>query len=116
MTENDRPGSGKTASIGKRPGRISIGDPYPRDDIDQWCRLMWAGMKEGGRWGIPRSGLIFAKQEGRLVLVDSMPHMDGMPITVDQLLQQQQSDFNATVDRFGRVGVEVVDARSTSFK
>jgi hypothetical protein len=87
---------------------VIIGDDFDRSDVDQWCRQMWNALKEGGRWGIPRSGLIFAKQNGQLVLVAAMPHMAEMPITAEQLKLQQDSDFNATVDRFGRVGVTVI--------
>lgn len=88
---------------------IIMGDPgIPRDDIDHWCREMWRMLREGGRWGIPRSGLLFEKRNGQLTLVASMPHVAEMPITAEQLKRQQDSDFNATVERFGRVGIQVV--------
>jgi hypothetical protein len=87
---------------------VVIGDNFDRSNVDHWCRQMWNSLNEGGRWGIPRSGLIFAKQNGQLVLVAEMPHMAEMPITAEQLKFQQDSDFNATVDHFGRVGVKVV--------
>jgi len=87
---------------------VIIGDDFDRSNTDNWCRQMRRSLREDGRWGIPRSGLIFAKQKGQLVLVAEMPHVPEMPITAEQLKRQQDSDFNATVDHFGRVGVKVI--------
>jgi hypothetical protein len=44
-----------------------------RESDLQWCRATFAALAEGGRWGVPRSGLIFEKREGELVLVERMP-------------------------------------------
>ena len=46
---------------------------------EQWCRSQWELMNDGGVWGIPRSGLVFKKDnEGkRLLLVNQMPHDGG---------------------------------------
>ena len=33
------------------------------------------------RLGVPRSGLIFQRQDGELVLIDRMPHTQEMPVT-----------------------------------
>ena len=87
---------------------VIIGDNFDRSNVDQWCRQMWSALREGGRWGIPRSGLIFAKQNDQLVLVATMPHVPEMPITAEQLKEQQDSDFDQTVEHFGRVGVKVI--------
>ena len=74
----------------------------------QWCRNLFSTLSEGGAWGIPRSGLVFQKRGGMLVLVDQMPHVEAMPITPAQLAEQQQGDFDATKVEFGRAGVLVV--------
>jgi len=87
---------------------VIFGDDFDRSDVDQWCRQMWASLRDGGTWAIPRSGLIFQKRSGQLVLINRMPHMAEMPITAEQLIEQQESDFNLIVDHFGRVGVPVI--------
>jgi len=88
---------------------VIFGDDFDRSDVDTWCRQLWASLKDGGSWAIPRSGLIFVKQHGKLVLTMSMPYDEAMAdvITPEQLKEQQDSDFNATVEHFGRVGVTV---------
>lgn len=89
------------------PFNVMFGDDFPRDDVDEWCRSMWNALAEDGRWAIKRSGLIFAKQKGKLILVARMPHMVNMPITAEQLTKQQDADFKGTVEHFGRIGVIV---------
>jgi len=91
-----------------KPFNVIIGDDFDRSNTDTWCRQLWDSLSEGGRWGIPRSGLIFARQNDQLVLVAEMPHVPQMPITAAQLKEQQDSDFNGTVEHFGRVGVKVI--------
>ena len=91
------------------PFNIVFGDDFDRSDHHEWCRQLWASLADGGRWAIPRSGLIFAKRKGKLVLLTAMPWMPEMKgtITAKQLKQQQDSDFNATVENFGAIGVKV---------
>ena len=90
-----------------REFNVIFGDSFDRSDVDDWCRQMWRSLRDGGVWAIPRSGLIFRKQGDQLVLINRMPHMVEMPITAAQLIEQQESDFEVTKDRFGRVGVTV---------
>lgn len=92
----------------KRDAFGIVGDNFDRSNVDKWCRQMWASLNEGGVWGIPRSGLVFSKRNGKLVLIECIPHMEEMPVTAAQLKRQQDSDFDATVEHFGRVGVEVI--------
>lgn len=73
-----------------------------------WCRATWAMMAEGGTWGIPRSGIIFTKREGKLVLTDAMPYTSEMPMSEKELKEFQDSDFEATREEFGLIGVEVI--------
>ena len=92
------------------PFNIVFGDDFDRSDNHEWCRQLWASLKDGAVWAIPRSGLIFQRQDGKLVLHMTMPWMPEMKekgITPEQLQQQQDSDFNATVENFGAVGVKV---------
>lgn len=74
-----------------------------------WCANLFAMVKDGGAWGVPRSGLVFRKRGETLVLVERMPHEVAMPITREQLAEQQQSDFDGTKEYFGAAGIEVKD-------
>lgn len=77
----------------------------------QWCEMIWNSLREGGSWGIPRTGLIFQKQASRnaLVLVKRAPHDAGLPITERRLREMQDGDFEATREHFAELGVEVLD-------
>jgi hypothetical protein len=89
---------------------VMIGDNFDRSDVDEWCRQMWTSLADGGTWAIPRSGLIFIKRGGKLVLSMAMPYMQEMEkigVTPESLRAHQDSDFEATREHFGRVGVEV---------
>lgn len=81
------------------------------DNLDQqhveWCRNLFRTMRDGGVWGIPRSGLMFKRQADALVLVAQMPHDPAMPITREQLIEQQESDYEGTREHFGAAGVTV---------
>jgi hypothetical protein len=69
-------------------------------------------MREGGVWGIPRSGLIFTKRGAQLHLTGRMPHDPEMPITAAQLDEQQQADIDGVTEHFGAAGVVVVNEPS----
>jgi hypothetical protein len=58
---------------------------------------------------VPRSGLIFTKRGNTLALTARMPHIPAMPITADELREQQDSDFEGTKLHFGAAGVTVTD-------
>lgn len=75
----------------------------------RWCANLFAMLKDGGAWGVPRSGLIYRKRGNALVLVERMPHVAGMPITAAQLAEQQQSDADSTREHFTAAGIEVKD-------
>jgi len=76
----------------------------------EWSRRQFAMMKDGGIWGIPRSGMIFQRQGDELVLINRMPHMEEMPVTPAQLDQQQQADFDVVKAHFEAAGIPVRDA------
>lgn len=83
---------------------------YPRDSAESktWCRNTFNMIREGGTWGVPRSGLIFTKRDGKLVLTVAMPWTEGMPITEAKLREQQEWEFNLNRDHFGAAGIEVI--------
>jgi hypothetical protein len=72
-----------------------------------WCRGMWEMLAEGGSWAVPRSGLIFTKREGKLMLTERMPHTDEL-MSEKVLRELQDEDFEIIRDRFQKIGVEVV--------
>jgi hypothetical protein len=78
-------------------------------DHVEWSRQQFRIIADGGTWAIPRSGLIFTKRGGALVLTSRMPHDPAMPITAAQLREQQDSDYDGTVLHFGAAGIAVTD-------
>jgi hypothetical protein len=75
----------------------------------EWSRNHFRTIADGGAWAVPRSGLIFVKRGDTLALTARMPHDPAMPLTAEQLVEQQQSDIDAVTEHFGAAGVTVVD-------
>jgi hypothetical protein len=74
----------------------------PMDKHTAWCLDLFKSMKDGGIWGIPRSGLVFQRRgDDKLVLISAMPVVD------PRLVEQQESDFEQTRIEFGLAGIEV---------
>ena len=73
-----------------------------------WCRALHASLVEGGVWGAPRSGLLFRKEGDRLVLTARMPYDPEMPITEDELHEQQDGELESIRSRFELAGIDVV--------
>ena len=76
-------------------------------EIKAWCRNMFAALKDGGVWGIPRSGVVFRKEGDALVLAESMPYDPAMPLTEDQFREQQDGEFETVREHFAAAGIEV---------
>lgn len=76
----------------------------------EWSRHQFAMLKDGGVWGIPRSGIVFQRQGEELVLILRMPHIEEMPVTPAQLDRTQQDDFDVVKAHFEAAGVQVRDA------
>jgi len=68
---------------------------------------MFSLLREGAKWGVPRSGLIFEKRGGKLFLVDIMPWEPGMPIAPNVLLSQQAADIDIITATFKAAGITV---------
>lgn len=81
-----------------------------RWEVD-WCRGLWESLRDGGVWGIPRSGLIFQKRAGarEFAVVARMPHEEGMPLSAAELAVQQQAEVDGTRARFAVLGITVPD-------
>ena len=67
----------------------------------EWCRHLVRALKDGGTWGIPRSGTVFKvdKQNKQLICV-----LDGT---------DDGGDFDATKKHFEAIGWTVVRAQAT---
>ena len=78
----------------------------------EWCRRMFALLRDGGVWGIPRSGLMWMKRDGKLVLTARMPWMPEMAgtITPEQLKEQQDEEYEANRLHFNAAGITVEDS------
>lgn len=88
--------------------------PDPPEDTEPvgWCQRHFAGIRDGGSWAIPRSGLIFRKEADppafRLVAaMPWMPEMEGT-VTREQLAEQQRSEFELNREHFERAGIAIV--------
>jgi hypothetical protein len=75
----------------------------------EWCEGVFRMLKDGGTWGVPRSGLIFQRQGESFHLISKMPFMDGMPGTPEDLAEYQADDFAAIKARFDRAGIKMDD-------
>ena len=77
----------------------------------QWCRNLFNSLTEGGVWGIPRSGLMFRKQDGKLVLYERMPWMAEMDGVISEfgLRLQQDRELDDNRRYFGEAGIEIID-------
>ena len=73
----------------------------------RWCRHLFDSLAEGGVWGVPRSGLVFTRRGGELVLTEQMPWTAEMPITEAELAEQQADEFDSVKAHFGAAGIAV---------
>ena len=80
----------------------------PEDHVE-WCKAMFAMLAEGGVWGVPRSAISFRKEGGALVLDErfTMPWSPGLPITEEELREQQDAEFEQVREHFEAAGIEV---------
>ena len=80
-----------------------------------WCRQHFALMGEGGVWAVPRSGLVFTKRDGALVLTARMPWTDELaaaaaggadvPRSPAELRAYQDADAALIRSRFEAAGI-----------
>ncbi len=74
-------------------------DQKPEEPVLEWCRELVRAMKDGGVWGIPRSGTVFQmdQKNKRLICRSLGPDND-------------DGDFLATQRVFAHIGWDVVMA------
>lgn len=84
-------------------------DPLDPASVE-WSRRQFALIADGGVWAVPRSGMLFQRRGQQLVLTVAMPWMPEMEgaITVAELREQQDSEFEGIRKAFGAAGIEVI--------
>jgi hypothetical protein len=87
-----------------------MSEPGLFDDV-AWLARQWDMVRDGGVWAIPRSGIVLQKDEpGRRWIVSArMPHMEGMPVTAEELREQQDAELEGIAARYEVVGIAVVE-------
>lgn len=75
-----------------------------QSEITWWCRNLWAQIKLGGVWGVPRSGLLFRKTAEGFNLCDV-----ARPVSESFKVYQKQ-DFTLTKRHFALAGLNVTDS------
>ncbi len=72
-----------------------------------WFRRLYDMLADHGIWAVPRSGLIFRKQSGCMVLIDRMPYDPRMPCSAAELQEQQDDEVAGISRHFAAIGIEV---------
>lgn len=90
----------------RRAGRNPDEPPLPQWEVE-WSRRLFMSLRERGIWGVPRSGLMFQRQDDTLVLVEIMPWTSGMPLSARELRRYQDEDYDAIARRFRAAGFRV---------
>ena len=78
-----------------------------RDANQAWCCNLMAVLKDGGRWAVPRSGLVFRKEGKALNLVRLLPGFAEAA---------QVADFASIQKHFGAAGFTVGPAILSSYE
>lgn len=72
-----------------------------------WCRQLYNSLADNGVWAVPRSGLVFTKKDGALVLTARMPYDERMPGDAAALSAYQQNDYECIKREFAAAGIDV---------
>ena len=86
----------------------------------RWSRNLFNSLRDGGTWGVPRSGLVFQRRGKTLHLIARMPFDEELaaaaraghdvPADAAALRRYQDQDFAAIRDRFAVAGIGVFEA------
>jgi hypothetical protein len=71
----------------------------------QWCRNLFDRLDDGGLWAVPRSGVVFRKNEAAkaLILVGLIPR-EMIELSDDEAIA---GEFLGTREMFGTAGIKV---------
>lgn len=65
----------------------------------QWCKSLFASLKPQGVWGVPRSGLVFQKDNDSLVLQSVIPGIVSP--------EESEADYQCIKSHFADAGINV---------
>ncbi|HYQ84112.1 MAG TPA: hypothetical protein VEP28_08940 [Rubrobacter sp.] len=76
-----------------------------------WAANLWRSLRDGGIWGLPRSGLVYTKDEAakRMVLTMRVPWFAGLSASPEVLREAQDHDHAGVRDMFAAIGIDVVE-------
>jgi hypothetical protein len=76
-----------------------------------WATNLWAMLNDGAVWGVPRSGMVYRKEEEakRLVLIERLHYDEAMPWTRESHIEQQADEHTGITKVFAAIGIEVTD-------
>ena len=63
-----------------------------------WCSNLFAMIEDGGKWAVPRTGLIFRKDGTALILQEFLPGFDR---------GEQEAEFQCIKEHFADAGIPV---------
>lgn len=70
------------------------------NEYSNWCKSLVRTIKVGGKWAVPRSGLVFTKEnEERLVLTETLTGFDPA---------WQAADLETIKQEFAKAGIKVL--------
>lgn len=78
-------------------------------EYHNWCRGLFHALADGGKWGVPRSGLTFTRKGDKFVLTDRAAYFEGLAWII-----YQQSDYLVIKEEFEAAGIPVSDETDTS--
>lgn len=73
----------------------------------EWSRQFFRTLRDGGTWGVPRSGQVFTKRGTELVLTERMPWDPAMPGSEAEFRAYQEDDYEVIKRHFEAAGVTV---------
>ena len=87
------------------------------DGSHGFARRMWDALADGAVWTIPRTGLIYTKDEEAktLTLTFRMPWFDGLSVDADGLKAAQDEEHETVGRVFGVIGVEVREIDASEY-
>jgi hypothetical protein len=82
--------------------------PPPTASDIKWARKHFRKMREGQKWIVPRTGMVFIKRDGRLELIDFVVP-DPVVLPEEMWMTARQLDFAEMSSYFTAAGITVLD-------
>lgn len=77
----------------------------------EFAQSLWDRITDGGVWAVPRTGLLYTKDEAtnQMRLMMRMPWFPGLSVNANELAYHQDIDHQGVREMFFTIGVEVTD-------